>query len=190
MVTESKSVTQVWLSGTGQPMPSRSVSGLTQEERQKVRAGEVVLVRSAREDDGALSSDYLQAVWSGGKIRSRKPAAVVLEAWCRQQDERLAQGLAEVRRSAKDKTYWVLMKRITTEYACIPIRAPSADAAEHAARRIACNDWRGEVEREIKWKADDLPEFAVFPEETEATKDLPQFIVHADGGCEEVQTHD
>jgi len=190
MVAESKPVTQVWFSATGKPMPSRIVTGLTPEERQKVRAGEVVLVRSVQGHDRGQGFDYLQAVWSGGKVRTRKPSTAVQEAWCHQREGRLAEALAEVHRSANDKTYWVCVERITREFCYIPIRAPSQHAAEDAAPGIAWHDMWGDVEHKIEWESDDHPTFEVVAHDTQETKDLPWFIVHAQGDPEEVQTHD
>ena len=149
MITESKPATQVWCSATGKPMPSRSVSGLTLEERQKVRAGEVVLVRSDQEHDREQGFNYLQAVWSGGKVRTRKPSAAVREAWYHQQDVPLAEAFAESDRIATYKTYRVCVERTVMKYAYISIRAPSAQAAADAAPGIACNAWLGDVTHEL-----------------------------------------
>ena len=83
-VMEVKPITSVWFSATGKLLASRRVSGLTPEERQKVKAGEVVLVYANQGHDGRTDFGYRQAVWSGGTIRTRKPSAAVLEAWFRQ----------------------------------------------------------------------------------------------------------
>ncbi len=72
----------ILLSLAGATVPaSRSPSGITKEERKMVRNGlGTLLVRSQQ--------GYRQAVWSGGKMRTRKPSATVLEEYGRQQVQR------------------------------------------------------------------------------------------------------
>ena len=186
VVEKKEPVVVVLFSPNGKPMPSRSVAGLSAEERRTVRAGEAVVLLTSPE------FGYRRAVWSGGKIRHCRASAAVMEAWWKQRDEYLAEALAEIHRSAKDKTYKVCVERVTREYAYIPIRAPSANAAEDAAPGIALDDWWDDLEprHELDWEQDDLPEYLAVRSETEETKELWHFAVDSKGCVEEVQTYD
>ena len=172
-----------------QPKPgSRSFVGLPRDLRRKVKEGEPVLVEAPDRPCG-----YVQAVWSGGKVRGRSPTEDVLRAF---RDSRamaqLAEDFAELRRSANDKTYMVCVERVTKERAYVPVRAPSAKAAEDIAPGIGLRDWFGKLEpgHELGWQEIPLPDFVPCRDETEETKRLWHFSVSSKGDVEEVQTWD
>jgi hypothetical protein len=179
VVEEKDTVKIVLWSKNGRALPTRSVSGLTPEEQRAVREGVPVLLPNP-----CSRRACLQAVWSGGKIRTRRPSRAVLDAWHAQRD--VAAGTVTTHEpgqvpAPKAKTYKIEVKRVRKDYATIRVAAESQEMAEHAANEIA---WEHTLHNAtgcpVPWRC--VPEhIEVEVIDTREICEAPEYTAYAEG---------